>query len=298
MYVDRKNVQRTYTDPRLAFAVEELPKNISEVRQRYDASTTALQVLHGKDLSGRLAIVTGANCGIGFETARSLAMHGCEVVLACRNQEAAEAAIVRIAIDKAAAGKRCRYMHCDLADMRSVQEFVNVVKVEFKHIDFLILNAAVFALPYSMTKDNVETTFQVCHLAHFYMTVELENRLSHMSRVVVVSSESHRFAALPIELTETVLSPMPSKFWSMPAYNNVKLCNVLFARELGRVRSNVCNRQKNINKIVSIIISDGKTKESQRILCILAIWFRLVYQGIGGFIDLFLDLFDHLQSHW
>lgn len=132
VYVDRKNVQRTYTDPRLAFAVEELPKSISDVRQRYDASTTALQILHGKDLSGRLAIVTGANCGIGYETARSLAMHGCEVVLACRSRQAAEAAIVRIAVDKATAGKRCRYMHLDLADLRSVRDFVNAVKVEFK----------------------------------------------------------------------------------------------------------------------------------------------------------------------
>lgn len=105
----------------------------------------------------------------------------------------------------------------------------------YRHVDYLILNAAVFALPYSVTKDNVETTFQVCHLSHFYMTLELEPLLNHMSRVVVVSSESHRFSSLPCELTEPALSPMPSKFWSMAAYNNVKLCNVLFARELGRV---------------------------------------------------------------
>lgn len=137
MFVDRKNVQRTYTDPRLAFAVEDLPKNIGEVRQRYDSSTTALQVLHGKDLSGRLAIVTGSNAGIGYETAKSLAMHGCDVVLACRNQEAAEAAIVQIASEKPAAGKKCRFMKLDLADMRSVRTFVEDVKEEFKYNNFI-----------------------------------------------------------------------------------------------------------------------------------------------------------------
>lgn len=99
----------------------------------------------------------------------------------------------------------------------------------------LILNAAVFALPHTVTKDNLETTFQVCHLSHFYLATALESLLNHMSRVVVVSSESHRFANLTVDLTEQALSPVPSKFWSYAAYNNVKLCNVLFARELGRV---------------------------------------------------------------
>lgn len=99
----------------------------------------------------------------------------------------------------------------------------------------LILNAAVFALPHTVTKDNLETTFQVCHLSHFYLATALESLLNHMSRVVVVSSESHRFANLTVNLTEQSLSPVLSKFWSYAAYNNVKLCNVLFARELGRV---------------------------------------------------------------
>lgn len=126
------NAQRTYTDPRLAFAVEELPRNVGEVRQRFDASTTALQVLHGKDLSGRVAIVTGANVGIGFETAKSLAMHGCQVVLACRKSDEAAKAIAQIGQVKAAAGKLCRFMFVDLADMRSVRRFVDEVKENYK----------------------------------------------------------------------------------------------------------------------------------------------------------------------
>lgn len=124
MFIDKKNVQRTYTDPRLAFAVEEIPRNISEVRQRFDASSTALQVLHGKDLSGKTAVITGCNVGIGFETARSLALHGCDVIMACRNQMAAEEAIIKIAREKPAAGKNCRFMKVDLGSLKSVQSFV------------------------------------------------------------------------------------------------------------------------------------------------------------------------------
>lgn len=62
----------------------------------------------------------------------------------------------------------------------------------------LILNAAVFALPHSLTEDNIETTFQVCHLSHFHMVTELESLLDHTSRVVVVSSESHRFDKIEV----------------------------------------------------------------------------------------------------
>ncbi|KAG4067072.1 hypothetical protein HA402_000063 [Bradysia odoriphaga] len=235
VFIDTKNIQRTYTDPRLAFAVEEIPRNIGEVRQRFDASSTALQVLHGKDLTGKTALITGCNVGIGFETARSLALHGCDVIMACRNQKATEEAITKIAKEKPAAGKKCRFMKLDLGSLKSVQQFVDDIQKEVSHIDMLILNAAVFALPYSLSEDNIETTFQVCHLSHFHLVTSLENLLDHTSRVVVVSSESHRFSNLPAtQLSEQLLMPSPQKYWSMMAYNNAKLCNVLFARELGR----------------------------------------------------------------
>ena len=89
------NDKTTLTDPRLAFAVEE-KTSPSDITQHFDSSTTALQVLHGRDLSGKVAIVTGGNCGIGYETCRALAFHGAHVIMACRSLDRAHAAIEQI----------------------------------------------------------------------------------------------------------------------------------------------------------------------------------------------------------
>lgn len=128
MFLNKETQQRTNVDPRLAFAVEEPTQDVTRVRQRFDSCSTALQVLHGKDLHGRIALITGANCGIGFETARSLAQHGCEIIFACRNKVSAEAAIERIAQERPAARSRCRFVALDLSSLLSVKKFVTEIK--------------------------------------------------------------------------------------------------------------------------------------------------------------------------
>ncbi|XP_058837731.1 WW domain-containing oxidoreductase [Topomyia yanbarensis] len=235
IFTEEATQRKSYSDPRLAFAVEESPLVVGELRQRFDSGTNALQVLHGRDLSGKVALITGANAGIGFETARSLALHGCEVIFACRNETTTDEAISAITQEKETAGKKCKFIKLDLSSLRSTKECAQQVKTLFKHIDILILNAGVFALPYSTTVDGLETTFQVCHLSHFYLTNLLSDMLDHTSRVVIVSSESHRFSVLRTnDITESILSPPANKYWSMVAYNNAKLCNVLFAFELSK----------------------------------------------------------------
>ncbi|XP_053662322.1 WW domain-containing oxidoreductase [Anopheles marshallii] len=236
IFVEEKTQRKSYTDPRLAFAVEEAPEQVGELRQRFDSGTNALQVLHGRDLNGKVALITGANTGIGFETARSLVLHGCEVIFACRDEKSTKDAIERIRTEKEAAGQRCSFVSLDLSSLRSTKQAAEEVKKRHKHIDMLILNAGVFALPHSVTEDGFERTFQVNHLAHFYLTNLLSDLYDHATRIVVVSSESHRMSTLPSGggLSESDLCPPQHKFWSMIAYNNSKLCNVLFAVELAK----------------------------------------------------------------
>jgi WW domain-containing oxidoreductase len=230
IFVNKDKNINSLTDPRLAFA-EEIAAG--PIRQRFDASSTALSVLHGKDLSGKVAIITGCNTGIGLETAKSLAVHGAEIVFACRNQKAAFDAME--SIRKERPDMKLNFIQVDLSSLWSCKRFCDEVKSQYNHIHYLILNAGVFALPHTLTSDGIETIFQVSHLSHFYITQELEVLLNHESRVVIVSSESHRFATLPSNgLTRDNVSPPASKFWSMIQYNNAKLCNVLFAHELGR----------------------------------------------------------------
>ncbi|KAL1460021.1 hypothetical protein WDU94_011961, partial [Cyamophila willieti] len=132
----------------------------------------------------------------GFETARSLALHGARVILACRNLDSAAYAIARIQAEKSTV--QCVAMEIDLASLRSVRQFAQEYKRRYRTLNILILNAGVFGLGFSHTGDGYETTFQVNHLSHFFLTMQLEDVLIKgakvFARVVVVSSESHRFS--------------------------------------------------------------------------------------------------------
>ncbi|XP_041375570.1 WW domain-containing oxidoreductase-like [Gigantopelta aegis] len=175
----------------------------------------------------------GTVCFPGFETARSLALHGATVTLACRDLGSAERCRKRIIAEHQQA--TVHTLHLDLASLRSVQNFVEEYKKLQWPLHMLILNAAVFGLPHTLTEDDLEMTFQVNHLSHFYLTSLLEDVLlaSAPARVVVVSSESHRFTDLSVDnLCETKLSPSAGKHSDLRAYNLSKLCNVLFSNEL------------------------------------------------------------------
>ncbi|XP_050579287.1 WW domain-containing oxidoreductase isoform X1 [Bombus affinis] len=235
LFVDHMNHTTTYTDPRLAFATE-CRESSQPIRQRFDSTSTALSVLHGRDLRGKIAIVTGANTGIGFETARSLALHGCKVILACRDLEKGAEAVRRIQSEKE--GVMCETLHLDLSSLCSVNKAADEFQQKYRTLNILILNAGVFAIPYELTQDGFETTFQVNHLSQFYFTLLLKGPLQncHNSRVVIVTSESHRFANLKKveDFHRLTLSPPPYKYWFMESYNNSKLCNILFAQELAK----------------------------------------------------------------
>ena len=142
------------------------------------------------DLEGKTALVTGANTGLGFETARLLAEKGARVLIACRNKEKGIAAAERI--NQRLAQSRAAFVPLDLANLSSVHDVVGHVEREAS-LDILINNAGVMATPRMLTADGFELQFGVNHLGHFALTATLWPLLaqSPSPRVVTVSSLTH-----------------------------------------------------------------------------------------------------------
>ncbi|MBW4717544.1 oxidoreductase [Saccharothrix obliqua] len=175
------------------------------------------------DQRGRVAVVTGANTGIGFETARALAARGATVVLACRDPRRADDAAERIS--RVAPGAEVRVVHLDLASLASVRGAAEAI-AEHGRIDLLVNNAGVTGLR-GRTRDGFEIQFGVNHLGHFALTGLLADRLlaTPGSRVVTVSSIGHRLG---------VLDPADPQTGGRSAYARSKLANLLFSHELHR----------------------------------------------------------------
>ncbi|CAM3599609.1 oxidoreductase [Deinococcus frigens] len=182
------------------------------------------------DQSGRVAVVTGANSGLGYETARALAQHGATVVLAYRSAQKAEAAAARI-LAANPAGKVV-IMALDLEDLDSVRAFADDFKSKFERLDLLVNNAGIMVPPQGETGQGFETQFGVNHLGHFALTAQLIGTLNGTpgARVVTVSSIAHRFGQ--IEFGD--LNWKARKYKAMPAYGQSKLANLLFTHELQR----------------------------------------------------------------
>jgi len=180
------------------------------------------------DQSGRIAIVTGANSGLGLITARELARAGAEVVLACRNAEKGEAAVC--AIGDAAPHARVTLRPLDLGNLASVREFASRFASEHDRLDLLINNAGVMAAPRRLTDDGFESQFGTNHLAHFALTGLLVDRMtSEGARVVTVSSGMHRVGRIRFDDLHG-----ERKYGRWSAYGQSKLANLLFAFELDR----------------------------------------------------------------
>ncbi|MFD7338713.1 oxidoreductase [Streptomyces violascens] len=179
------------------------------------------------DQSGRTAVVTGANSGIGLVTARELARRGARVVLACRSEARGRAAEDRIRSE--VPGAQAEFRPLDLADLASVREFA--AKFPYEQLDLLINNAGVMALPYGKTADGFETQFGVNHLGHFALTGLLLPRLraAGAARVVSVSSGMHALANIDIG---DLNSEHRYRRWIV--YGRSKSANLLFIHELAR----------------------------------------------------------------
>lgn len=183
-----------------------------------------------RDLAGKTFVVTGANTGIGKETARVLARRGGRVVLACRSREKTRAVIDEL---RAQTGNEAlAFVELDLEDLASVRRAAEQILASEPALSVLINNAGLARAP-GLTKDGFERTFGVNHLGHFLLTRLLLERLvaSAPARIVNVSSHSH-YRAKRIDFD--ALRRPTKTFTGMPEYEVSKLCNVLFTLELAR----------------------------------------------------------------
>ena len=183
--------------------------------------------------SGRVAIVTGGNSGIGLETVVGLARHGDTVVIAARNTEKAAAAVSQVR-DRTDAGDRICALPLDLASFASVRRFADAFEARFDRCDVLIANAGLMLNERRLTEDGHEVQFQTNHLGLFLLVELLRDRLvgSAPARIVIVSSGAHKVGHRYLDFDD--LDWERRRYRGFAAYAATKLMNVLFARELAQ----------------------------------------------------------------
>lgn len=181
------------------------------------------------DQHGRVAVITGANSGVGFATAKMLAQHGATVVLACRDHH--KAADAQRRIHQAVPGADLVILDIDLASLDSVRRAAEQLHHAYERVDLLVNNAGLGWLPKTRTSDGFELTLATNHLGHFALTGQLIDLLLDTpgSRVVAVTSPAHRQAKLNLDDLQG-----EHRYNKQAAYSQSKLANLLFAYELQR----------------------------------------------------------------
>ena len=182
------------------------------------------------DLTGRTAVVTGANIGLGFETAKALAEHGATVIMACRDEARGDAAAQSIQESLGSVPLTCPML--DLADLDSVRAFADEFAAGHDALDILVNNAGVMAPPERLvTKQGFELQLGTNHLGHFALTGLLLPQLLRTpgSRVVTVSSFAHEPGKIDFDDLQRERSYTP-----YGAYSQSKLANLMFMLELDR----------------------------------------------------------------
>ncbi|ORZ36309.1 hypothetical protein BCR44DRAFT_1432439 [Catenaria anguillulae PL171] len=203
-------------------------------------------------LTGRNFVITGANTGIGWITAREIAKHGGNVILACRSQEKAEAAIAKIQSELAAGGTpsseigTLEFLPLDLQSLKSCAKAARTLRDRNHRIDVLINNAGIMATPFALTKDGIESQFGTNHMGHFVFTMLLLPLIPKdedaKSRIVILSSFGHTlpYSTGLLELDQIMVSQdgssakLEAVYATWAAYGQSKLANLLFAKYLAR----------------------------------------------------------------
>lgn len=180
-------------------------------------------------IDDKIVVITGANAGIGKETAIDLAKRGGKIYIACRDITRGQDALTEI---KARSGSdNIHFLQLDLASMESIREFSRKFHQLEQKLHILINNAGVMACPKSYTADGFELQFGTNHLGHFLLTNLLLDLLKKAapSRIVIVSSIMHRIGF--IKRNDLMRE---QRYWKWFVYGQSKLANILFARELSK----------------------------------------------------------------
>lgn len=181
-------------------------------------------------MKDKICIITGANSGIGKETALALAKKGAHILMICRNAKKAEQA--RQEIVETSRNESIEVLLADFSIQTQIHEVAKEILSKVNRVDILVNNAGLIAKSYrEITADNLEMTFAVNHMGYFILTHLLLDALkaSPQGRVINVASEGHRF--YPLDLNDLQLE---KGYSSMRAYCCSKLCNILFTRELAK----------------------------------------------------------------
>ncbi len=225
--------------------------------------------------TGRTAVVTGANSGLGLATARELARAGALVVLTARDRSKAESAQDLILAEVPSAQLDGRVL--DLADLSSVRDFAAAVATDHPRLDLLVNNAGVMMPPRSETADGFELQFGTNHLGHFALTGLLLDALSSSpaARVVTVSSVEHRPGGIDFDDLRSERSYSPRG-----AYQRSKFANVVFGLELDR------RLRETGSSVISVLAHPGysdtnlqRTGPTGAMRAILEVGNRLLAQG-------------------
>ena len=177
-------------------------------------------------LNNKLAIVTGANSGMGMATVEALSDEGAKVIMLCRSEKRGMEAFRKLTEKKE---RQIELMLCDLGDLSSIRTFVSQVKEKYKRLDILVNNAGFISLDRQETKEGFERQFGINHIGHFLLTTELLDLMGEGSRIVVVASGAHKAGKIhfdDIDLTHG--------YNVVKAYSQSKLANVLFTKELSK----------------------------------------------------------------
>jgi retinol dehydrogenase 14 len=173
----------------------------------------------------KIALVTGANSGMGKATVAALADQGYYVIMLCRSEERG-----RVALEELQEQKKDRDLHlmlCNLGSMKDIRRFTDEFKNIYEKLDVLINNAGVISLDRRETEDGLEEQFGVNHIGHFLLTLRLLDIMKKGSRIVIVASGAHKVGKIHFKNYNLI-----SGFNVIKAYSQSKLANILFAREL------------------------------------------------------------------